>query len=225
MAKRSKYYVVWEGKQPGIYRSWDEAKVQTEGWKGARYKSFTSLKEATEAFRKGSDDNLEAIATLLLQARRHGGASGTGAETPQESWRGNPEVDHTAIAVDASCMGNPGRMEYRGVDLSTGKEIFCVGPFDDGTNNIGEYLALVHVLALCRQKGVNRPVYSDSRTALSWLRRRHSNSTLRATPANATLRRLLQRADAWVAANTWPNKVMKWDTEKWGEIPADFGRK
>lgn len=224
MAKRQKFYVVWEGKQPGIYRSWPDALEQIEGWKGARYKSFTSLRDATLAFRHGSDDNLEAIASLLIQ----GGLAATPEQEkhpPAPAWINNPEVDHSAIAVDASCLGNPGRMEYRGVDLATGKEIFRVGPFDDATNNIGEYLALVHVLALCRNKGINRPVYSDSRTALSWLRRRHSHTTLTPTPRNSRLMELLRRADAWVAANTWPNRVMKWDTERWGEIPADFGRK
>lgn len=231
MAK-TKYYVVWAGKQPGIYLTWAEAEAQINGWKGARYKSFTSLREATEAFRKGSDDNLEAIATLLLQARArkeespsHDSHSTSTPPEQEQGWMQNPAVDRTAIAVDASCLGNPGRMEYRGVDLSNGKEIFRIGPFDDATNNIGEYLALVHVLALCLQRGVNRPIYSDSRTALSWLRRRHSRSTLAPTGKNDKVLELLRRADAWVATHSWPNKVMKWNTELWGEIPADFGRK
>ncbi len=231
MAKK-KYYVVWTGKQPGIYLTWDEAKDQIDGWKGARYKSYPTLTEATEAFRKGSDDNLEAIATLLLRARERRETQNTleRRETQPEAasepeWMSNPKVNRNAIAVDASCLGNPGTMEYRGVDLATGKEIFRVGPFQDATNNVGEYLALVHVLALCKQKGVDRPIYSDSRIALGWLRRRQSRSTLRPTPRNAKLLQLIQRADAWVKANTWPNRVMKWKTEEWGEIPADFGRK
>lgn len=236
MAGKQKYYVVWEGKQPGIYRSWAEAQAQIDGWKGARYKSFTTLNEATAAFRKGSDDNLEAIATLLLQARERGSedkrrvaaAAKSVTEvkpTAPKAWQSNPMVDCNAIAVDASCLGNPGVMEYRGVDMVTGQEIFRIGPFQDATNNIGEFLALVHVLALCKQQGSDRPIYSDSRTALSWLRRRGSRSTLKATARNAVVLRLLARADAWVKANTWPNRVMKWDTDHWGEIPADFGRK
>lgn len=228
MAGKQKYYVVWEGKQPGIYRSWAEAQAQIDGWKGARYKSFTTLNEATAAFRKGSDDNLEAITTLLLQARERGSAAKSVTEvkpTAPKAWQSNPMVDCNAIAVDASCLGNPGVMEYRGVDMMTGQEIFRIGPFQDATNNIGEFLALVHVLALCKQQGSDRPIYSDSRTALSWLRRRGSRSTLKATARNAVVLRLLARADAWVKANTWPNRVMKWDTDHWGEIPADFGRK
>ena len=240
MAKK-KYYVVWTGKQPGIYLTWDEAKDQIDGWKGARYKSYPTLTEATEAFRKGSDDNLEAIATLLIRARERRETQNTHERretqhtqgrretqpgpASEPEWMSNPKVNRNAIAVDASCLGNPGTMEYRGVDLATGKEIFRVGPFQDATNNVGEYLALVHVLALCKQKGVDRPVYSDSRIALGWLHRRQSRSTLRPTPRNARLLQLIQRADAWVKANTWPNRVMKWKTEEWGEIPADFGRK
>lgn len=223
MASKKKFYVVWEGKQPGIYQEWADAQDQINGWKGARFKSFSTLETATEAFRKGSDDNLEAIATMLLQAREE--REKKKAEPSLPTWMTNPAVDRTAIAVDASCQGNPGRMEYRGVDLHTGKEIFRIGPFEDATNNIGEYLALVHVLALCARHGINRPVYSDSRTAMSWLRRRHSHTSLAPTRRNGKVLELLARADAWVASHSWPNKVMKWDTDHWGEIPADFGRK
>lgn len=219
MARKQKYYVVWEGLQPGIYLSWDECRAQIEHFKGARYKSFSSLKEATAAFRRGSADELQAVADLLLQARQHR------KEQPGQAWKNIPEVDKTAIAVDAACSGNPGTMEYRGVDLATGEEIFHVGPLSHATNNIGEYLALVHVLALCKQQESTRPVYSDSRTALSWLHRRGHRSQLKPTAENATVMRLLARADAWVQSNTWPNRVMKWNTEEWGEIPADFGRK
>ena len=146
------------------------------------------------------------------------------------SWRNDTvlplpnEVVANAWAVDAACSGNPGPMEYQCIDLQTGAQVFHYGPIH-GTNNIGEFLALVHVLALCRQQGIDRPVYSDSRTALSWLRRRGHRSMLKPTPRNAAVLRLLARADAWVKANTWTNRVMKWDTDHWGEIPADFGRK
>ena len=47
-----------------------------------------------------------------------------------------------SLAVDAACAGNPGPMEYRGVLVRTGQEIFHVGPMEGGTNNIGEFLAI-----------------------------------------------------------------------------------
>ncbi|MDE6489977.1 MAG: ribonuclease H, partial [Muribaculaceae bacterium] len=137
-----------------------------------------------------------------------------------------PEIRTDAIAVDGACAGNPGPMEYQGVRVGTGEQIFHLGPLAGGTNNIGEYLALVHALSLLARNGdSNTPVYSDSRTALSWLKRRHSKTQLVRTAANARVFELLERADRWVASNTWTNPVIKWDTERWGEIPADFGRK
>ncbi len=233
MANKRKFYVVWEGRNPGIYDNWDDAKDQIDGFKGARYKSFTSLTDATEAFRSGADSVAEGIANLLLHLDAiNAGTAPEGSvapamepEAPEMPWKDIPEVVGDAIATDASCLGNPGKMEYRGIDLATGKEIFRMGVFDDSTNNIGEYLALVHALALCKKLGVNRTIYTDSKTALSWLRRRGSRSQLRRTPKNERSFQLLERADAWVKANSWATPVVKWNTEEWGEIPADFGRK
>ena len=57
-----------------------------------------------------------------------------------------------SIAVDAACSGNPGNMEYRGVYTKTKEQIFHQGPFPQGTNNIGEFLALVHGLAFFKKR-------------------------------------------------------------------------
>jgi ribonuclease HI len=42
---------------------------------------------------------------------------------------------------------------------------------------------------------------------------------------NEELFNLVDRALNWIKVNQWPNKILKWETEHWGEIPADFGRK
>lgn len=212
MAPKRKFYVVWQGLSPGIYDSWEEARAQVEGFAGARYKSFASIEEATAAFRGSYEDQ----ATLLLaMARRR-----------PTALFADPQIRREAIAVDGACSANPGPMEYRGVMVGTGREVFRVGPLEGGTNNIGEYLALIHALALFDKQGDHTtPIYSDSRTALSWLRRRHSNTKLEPTAANARIFELLERADRWVATHQILNPVLKWDTESWGEIPADFGRK
>ena len=122
-------------------------------------------------------------------------------------------------------MGNPGIMEYRGVYIQTGQEIFKVGPYKDGTNNIGEFLAIVHGLALLKQKGSNIPIYSDSMTAQKWVRDRKCRTQWKPTANNAVLLELVKRAEAWLAQNTYSNPIIKWETKLWGEIPADFGRK
>lgn len=130
-----------------------------------------------------------------------------------------------AIAVDAACSGNPGPMEYRGVYLRTGQEIFHYGPVH-GTNNIGEFLALVHGLALLKQKGLHTmPIYSDSVNAQIWVKKKKCKTTLARTPETEQLHQLIARAEAWLRNNTYQNPIIKWPTEEWGEIPADFGRK
>jgi len=134
------------------------------------------------------------------------------------------EVEADAIAVDAACSGNPGPMEYRGVDLRTGQELFHFGPIQ-GTNNIGEFLAIVHALALQKKEGATRTIYSDSRTAIIWVTKKHCKTTLPRTPENAYLYNVIARAEQWLRMNSYPNKLLKWETERWGEVPADFGRK
>jgi ribonuclease HI len=130
------------------------------------------------------------------------------------------------LTVDASCLGNPGIMEYRCVDLDTRKEIFRRGPYQDATNNIGEFLALVHALALLKK--LQKPdviVYSDSVTALAWVRNKRAKTTLKPTKNNAIVIDLVKRAEKWLIENGCQNPVLKWDTAIRGEIPADFGRK
>ncbi len=134
------------------------------------------------------------------------------------------EVEANAIAVDAACSGNPGPMEYRGVDLRTGQQIFHFGPIS-GTNNIGEFLAIVHALALLKKAGSDMTIYSDSVSGMAWVRNRKAKTTLPMTPENARLYEIIQRAETWLRTNSYTNKIIKWDTERWGEIPADFGRK
>lgn len=213
MAKGRKYYVVWVGVEPGIYDSWEEAEEQVTNFPGAKYKSFHSLEEAVAAYRNESVNDLDILVTL------------TERQNKITDYSLIPEIELDAMAVDASCLGNPGIMEYRGVDVKSGIELFRVGPFKDATNNIGEYLAIVHALALMAKQGISRTIYSDSKTALAWVRNRRANTKLSPTANNAKVIELIQRADIWLQTHTWKNKIIKWNTEEWGEIPADFGRK
>jgi ribonuclease HI len=130
-----------------------------------------------------------------------------------------------SIAVDAACSGNPGDMEYRGVYTSTGEEIFHIGPLRQGTNNVGEFLALVHGLALLKQKNSNLPIYSDSTNAIKWVKNKKSKTLLEPTPLNKPIFELIERAEKWLKENTYTSAILKWETAEWGEIPADFGRK
>ncbi len=136
-----------------------------------------------------------------------------------------PEVSAAAWAVDAACSGNPGKMEYRGVDLATGAVLFHFGPVF-GTNNIGEFLAIVHALALMEQKGITgKMIYSDSFTAMTWVRKMQCKTKLENNAKTAQLHNLIQRAETWLRTHRFRVPIQQWDTRKWGEIPADFGRK
>lgn len=214
---KRKYYVVWEGRAPGIYESWEDCREQIDGFPGATYKSYSTLTAATEAFRGDPREQLRFARSLARQM---------GRDCPKTDYTVIPGIRLDAVAVDGACSANPGPMEYRGVRVADGVEIFHVGPLEGGTNNIGEYLAIIHMAALLQRRGDNTtPIYSDSRTALGWIRRRHSNTTIRPDASNAALMQILARADAWIATHEIRNPLLKWDTEAWGEIPADFGRK
>jgi ribonuclease HI len=116
-------------------------------------------------------------------------------------------------------------MEYRGVDTKTKKVLFYKGPFKEATNNIGEFLALVHGLAFLKKHQSNRIIYSDSKIAIGWVIRKKCRTKLVKTSKNQEVFELIQRAELWLNTNTYSTKIVKWPTKQWGEIPADFGRK
>lgn len=207
MAK-NKYYVVWKGRNPGIYDDWDVCKKEIIGCKGALYKGFPDLKSAETAFKMGYEAYKKS--TPIEKA-----VVANCTEKP---------ISY-AFAVDAACSGNPGRMEYRGVFVATGEEIFKSPIFENATNNIGEFLAIVHALAYQKQNGMKFPIYSDSVNAQLWIRQKKCKTKLPPNDKNAYLFELIQRAENWLANNTIDIPIIKWRTEVWGEIPADFGRK
>ncbi|MFA6581943.1 MAG: ribonuclease H family protein, partial [Paludibacter sp.] len=204
-------FVVWEGKEPGIYRSWEECKRQIHGFEGAIFKGFATEAEAREA--------------MVSPCWNYIGKNAKEKKVTKEelSKYGLPNFD--SLSVDAACSGNPGVMEYRGVYTKTGEEVFRQGPFKEGTNNIGEFLALVHGLALLKQKNSPLPVYTDSKTALAWIKTKKAKTKLEKNELNAALFDLISRAEKWLVENEYTTQILKWETTAWGEIPADFGRK
>jgi len=209
MAKKKKYYVVWVGETPGVYDNWNDCQLQTKGYPGARFKTYPSRELAEEAFQSGPGP---------LRRRS--------SQKPRKIYSPPADMDPNALSVDAACSGNPGDMEYRGVWIATGEEWFRKGPFRRGTNNIGEFLAIVHAAALLLQKDqTNIPIYTDSRTAMAWIRKKKANTKLTFNQQNQKLQELIHRAEAWLHTHTIKNPIKKWETKNWGEIPADFGRK
>ena len=212
---KQKFYVVWRGRKPGVYDNWDGCKAQVEGFGEAEYKAYATLEDAEEAFWRGKEGAGAARATA--------GQDNKISDMPLPAAAPRP-YDEDAVAVDAACSGNPGPMEYRGVDLRSGCELFHLGPMH-GTNNVGEFLAIVHALALLKKQGVKRTVYSDSRNALIWVRQKQCKTKLERNAQTEGLFRLIDRAVEWLRNNKIEVPLLKWQTKEWGEVPADFGRK
>ena len=211
MANKKKFYVVWKGHETGVFTSWDICRKHIKNFTGAQFKSFVSRSEAQKAF-KGNYRDYIGLDTKKIKL--------TAAELKEF---GKPIVP--SISVDAACSGNPGKMEYRGVDTETKKQLFIQGPFEKGTNNIGEFLALVHGLGYLKQQDLGVPIYSDSKIAISWVKKRQCRTNLPINSENKTLFDFVKRAEKWLNLNSYRTKILKWETKAWGEIPADFGRK
>ena len=224
MGKKQKYYVVWQGKLPGIYTSWDECKKQVQGVQGAQYKGFDSLAEAEQASR------LPYNSVVVQNTRNTPSTQNTpalviddnGMTAVREGVENPPVLD--ALAVDAACSGNPGVMEYQGIYIPTRTRVFhYIAP--KGTNNIGEFLAIVHGLSYLKKHHLNQIIYSDSVNAISWVRQKQCKSKLPEDPSTAELWDYIHRAENWPRTNSYTTEILKRDTDHWGEIPADFGRK
>ncbi|MEM7485656.1 MAG: ribonuclease H family protein [Bacteroidota bacterium] len=211
MANKAKFYVVWKGKRPGIYEKWADCKAQIEGFKGAQYKSFQDFAAAKKAF---NSNYLE-----------YKGKSKAKKELSAEDLLKIGEPNYDSISVDAASSGNPGKMEYQGVDTKSKKMLFRQGPFEQGTNNIGEFLALVHGLAFLKNNKSSRILYSDSRIAIGWVRKKKCGTKLKKNTKNKVVFELIERAEKWLRENRYNTPIVKWETKAWGEIPADFGRK
>ena len=208
MAKQ-KFHVVWKGRKTGVFSSWADCSAQVTGFNGAEYKSFENHEAAEAAFQSVYEEykgkRVPTVSPAMLEII------------------GKPIEN--SYSVDASCIGSPGPMEYQCVHTTTNQQIFHQGPFENGTNNIGEFLAIVHALALFKKRGITAPIYTDSETALTWVKHKKCKTKLLPDETNRPIFELIARAEDWLHQNEYKNELLKWDTNAWGEIPADYGRK
>ena len=209
--KKKKYYVVWKGHHTGVFETWDDRKAQIKDFKGAQYKSFLTFEAAKKALKGNYKDYIKKNKAFK-------------SELTEEQLKKIGQPNYNSISVDAASSGNPGKMEYRGVDTKSKEELFKQGPFEEGTNNIGEFLALVHGIALLKNNK-DLIIYSDSKTAISWVKKKICNTKLERNPKNKPVFDLVDRALIWLKKNEYSTTIVKWETKAWGEIPADFGRK
>jgi ribonuclease HI len=196
-----KYYVVFRPiNKKGIYDNWNDCKTAITGVSGVQFCSVQNREEARDA-----------IHYMSL-----------------EEWKNRPKGPiGNYIAVDAACSGCPGPVEYRGVMMPLGLQIFKFGPYEKGTNNVGEFLALVHGLRWLDKTTVNYDIYSDSRVAIKWVVEIGLCKT-KMEDIGAILLSEIHKAEIWLNEcdrHKLFTRVKKWETKEWGEIPADYGRK
>src|SRR5689334_7302542 len=192
---KQKYYVVWKGRKTGVFTSWAECEAQVKGFNGATYKAFESLNAAEAAFKS--------------RYEAYKGKSSTMGKWKESEVK--PLVP--AICVDAACNGSPGILEYRGVEFDSGKEIFRAGPYPDGTNNVGEFLAIVHALTWLEKQNKQLPIYSDSENGIAWVYTGKCKTNLKHTGKNVLLFTMIHSAENWLAENELEDdSVLKWNT-------------
>ena len=206
MVTKHKFYVVWKGRKPVVFTTWADCEKQVKGFEGAQYKAFETRASAETAL-KGKFEDYKGKPQAVRQ------------------WLFAPHPPRLpSVTVDAACSGSPGPLEYRGVNTENGEEIFRAGPFPDGTNNVGEFLAIARALEWLARRNLEWAVYTDSETAMSWVRARKCKTNLKRSPSNTMLFQLIARAEESLKSFK-SIRVFKWDTQAWGENPADFGRK
>jgi len=210
MAKQ-KFYVVWKGRQTGIFENWDECNAQIFEFPKAVYKSFKTRQLAEQAFNSSSK---EFIGKDIFEPD---------LTAEQLKLIGDPIEE--SISVDGAWNTATGIVEYQGVHTKSKKLFFKMGPFEDGTNNIVEFLGIVHALAYCKQHKLKLPIYSDSRNAINWVNDKEARTKHERSNKNNKLFELIDRAIKWLNENEYENQILKWETKAWGENPADFGRK
>ncbi len=210
MAKQ-KYYAVWAWRETGIFGNWEECKKSVEWYVGALYKSFSSHEEAKVALRRPAHDYI--------------GNTMKSSEPSQADIQkyGKPIME--SISVDWAWNTVTGWCEYQWVMTETGENIFHCWPYADGTNNIVEFLGIVHALAYCEEHDLSLPIYTDSQTAISWVKAKNARTKQPRTAANFELFNLVDKAVLRLKTKEYKNPILKWETKVWGEIKADFGRK
>jgi ribonuclease HI len=213
MAKsKKKFYVVWEGRKKGIFDNWKDCKKEVEKYFNAKFMGFPTRSEAEIAF----SDGYQKYWGLRKKIKK---------EFSEEQLRkfGQPIIE--SISVDGAWDTSTGIAEYQGVSTKDKKLIFHKGPFEDGTNNLVEFLALVHALSYCKKHKIDLPIYSDSKIAIGWVKKIYLGTNKDRNEKNKPIFELVDRAMKWLNENEYSNKILKWETKAWGENPADFGRK
>ncbi len=158
MAK--KFYVVWAGRETGIFTDWASCKRSIDKFAGAKYKSFPNKEEAEAAFVSGA-----------LTVTKKPAKSSIKKSSKHEVAFGVEDFD-VVIYCDGGCEPNPGKSGsgsavYKKGELSS----LWYGLYNpNGTNNTAELNALHQSLImaeLASSKGASVGVLCDSMYAIN----------------------------------------------------------
>jgi len=159
-----KFYVVWEGREKGIFTDWDTCKRHIDKFAGARYKSYKTREEAESAFRSGP---AAAMKKAKVAPKKY---SGKGPKTYTAEEIGKLPAQ-TKIFTDGGCEPNPGKAAsgmavYREGEISE----LWFGLFNpQGTNNTAELNALHQALLLAEkeiEKKSTVAIFCDSKYSI-----------------------------------------------------------
>lgn len=184
------------------------------------YKEFHSW-PACQAFVKGKnvpfgsgvtrDEALEKVARSRAYIDKNGSKT-TKAAAPV----GAPPRE--GICSDAGTHGNPGPCEYQVCDLK-GK-VLEHKKLGVHTNNYAELAGIGAMLQYAAINGITK-CWTDSQIAIGWIASGRLGPTVH---ERDVILRMVTEIQTILRKNP-KLELLKWHTKKWGEIPADFGRK
>lgn len=169
MAK--KFYVVWQGRTPGIYTDWNSCKAQVDKFAGAKYKSFPTQAAAEQAFGgKASYSNSNSKSTSKSSTSVKKKPAANGIKTYTASEINAMDID-VKMFTDGGCEPNPGQAGsgmavYRNNQVSE----LWYGLYNPmGTNNTAELNALHQALIMAEteiQLGHSVAILCDSKYSI-----------------------------------------------------------
>lgn len=172
MAKK-KYYVVWSGRQTGIFNDWTTTHAMVDRFPGARYKAYDSEAEAQRALRAGKDIHAAPKSEQRPRSKAAATSAAPAGELDLEHPTASPASGfQVRIFCDGAADPNPGHAGsgiavYRDGILA---ELWYGLYHPNGTNNTAELNALHRSLAFAERDlaaGKSVQVLSDSKYALS----------------------------------------------------------
>ena len=143
-----KYYVVWKGRETGIFTDWSTCKKHIDHFPGARYKSFKTLSDAEGAFKGGSSSTKAGSSSKASPVKKKAGIKTYTANDIAEM-----AID-TKIYTDGGCEPNPGEAGS-GVAVYRGDVIdeLWYGLYNPkGTNNTAELNALHQAMMMAKDE-------------------------------------------------------------------------